>query len=84
MVDQEAVEQGLVAILEARQADVALEIIGFGGEPVYLEGGLLLKGQHPRRQQSPELEEPPLVDAEGAPLVEHRVVEQVPAAQRHR
>ena len=45
MLRQEAVEQGRVAILERRQPDVALEVVGLPPQVLQLQAQLLLDGQ---------------------------------------
>ncbi len=56
VLDEEAVEQGLVAVLECGQADVALEVIGLAPDVLEFEGDLLVDRRHARRQQAVEAE----------------------------
>ena len=61
VLDEDPVEQGLVAVLERGQADVALEVVGLAPDVLELERDLLLDRRHTRRQQT--------VQAEGVALL---------------
>ena len=78
MLDQQAVEQGLVAILEAAQVDEALQIFGFAlvglVGPAHL--GVQLGDPGPQHAVDPQAE--PLLLLEGGGLVEERITQQLP------
>ena len=56
MVDEQAVEEGLVAVLQRGQADVPLEVVGLGADLLELESDLLSDGQLGGGEQSPQAE----------------------------
>jgi hypothetical protein len=72
VLDQQAVEEPLVAILEGRQPDVLLQVVALAVQVLQLELDLLRKGRDPRRQQPPQAHRLALGVGEGRVLVEHR------------
>ena len=84
VVQQDPVEQGLVPVLEGRQADVLLEVVLLVADMLKLQGNLLLDLHHSGRQQAAEAERVPFVVRERRVLVEDRVGQQCHAPQRDR
>ena len=84
VVPEHAVEQGLVAVLERRQADVPLEVVGLVADVLQLEADLLVDVHDARRQEAAQAERVALLVGERGVLVEHRVGEQGEAAQEDR
>ncbi len=81
VLDEEPVEQGLVAVLEGGQPDVPLEVVGLAPDVLELQGDLLVDRRHARRQQTVQAEGVALAGREGRALVEERMRHQlVPAA----
>lgn len=68
MVEQNPVEQRLVAVLQRPQVDVFVEIVAARGEFVPAVLGLLLEGLDRRRQQTHQAQSPSLVLGEGGAL----------------
>ncbi len=83
IVDEQPVEQGLVAVLERREADVALEVVGLAPDVLQLEGDLLVDRRHARRQQAVEAEGIPLAGGEGRALVEQWLCDKRVTATPH-
>jgi hypothetical protein len=84
VVEQQAVEERLVAILERRQEDVALNVVA--RRQVVLVGALLLclRRGDLWRQEPFQAEHRPLVEREAGPLVEDRVRLEGGSSTRHR
>jgi len=80
VLDQETVEQGLVAVLEDGQPDVLLQVVSLGSQVFQLQGDLLLNRQGCRGHQAVQIELIALLRGEGRSLVEQRVAEQLRAA----
>ena len=84
VLGQHAVEQGLVPILERRQADETLEVVGLAACVLELERDLLLDRHHPGGQQPPEGERVAFLVGEGHALVEQGLADEVPTATADR
>ena len=76
ILEQHPVEQGLVAVLEGDQGDVAVQVGGVLAQVLEHPLHLLLHGVHPRRQQAAQAERLALRLGEGRALVQGRVAEQ--------
>ena len=76
VLGQDAVEERLVAVLQGRQADVALEVVRLAADVLELEGDLLLDGRDARRHEPAQAERVALVVGEGGALVEQRLGDQ--------
>ena len=79
VLDEEPVEQRLVAVLERGQADVPLEVIGLAPDVLELQRDLLVDRRHARRQQAVQAKGVALTGREGRALVEERTRHQVVA-----
>ena len=77
---QHPVEQGLVPILERRQTDEALEIVGLAAHVLELERDLLLDRGDAGGQQTAKGERVALLVGEGRALVEQRLADEVATA----
>ena len=80
VLDQHAVEERLVAVLEDGQADELLQVVALGPQVLQLQGDLLLDRQRCRGHQAVQIELFALLRGEGRSLVVHRVAEQLCAA----
>ena len=67
-------KQGLVSILQGRQSDELLEVIGFVAKLLELQRHLFFDGKLARGEESFELQGPPLFRGKRQVLVEHRIV----------
>ena len=56
VLHEEPVEERLVAVLQGRQADVLLELVGLAPHVLELQGHLLLDGAHARWEQPAQAE----------------------------
>ena len=83
MIDQQPVEQRLVAVLQRCETDVLLQFVTLSAEMLELEGDLLLDRHRPPRQQAANSEFRSLVLGEGRVLVDRRAVEQLTTPRRH-
>ena len=68
VLDEHPVEERFIAILQGRQPDVLLQVVGLGPDALELEGNLLLDGE-PRMGQEPAKAEPVAVFAENDALL---------------
>lgn len=68
VVEQNPVEQSLIAVLQRPKIDVLVQIIAASGEFVPAMLGLLFERLHRRRQQTQQTEAPALVLGEGGAL----------------
>ena len=87
IVDEEAVEQGLVAVVECGEADITLEVITLASDVLQVPGDLLLERRHSRWQQAVEAKGITLGGGEGRALVEEWLCEKRVTADgrsRHR
>ena len=84
VLNKEAIEEGLVAVLQRGEADVALERVLLSADLDQLHGDLLLEGQDRRREEPVEAEEAALLTAEGGVLIQRWPAEQRLAALLHR
>ena len=84
VLQEHAVEERLVAVLEGGQPDVALEVVRLPAHVLELEAHLLLDVHHAGRQEAAQGEVLALLVAEGGVLVEDRVGEQREATEDHR
>ena len=84
ILNKEAIEEGLVAVLQRSEADVALERVLLSADLDQLHGDLLLEGQDRRREEPVEAEEAALLTAEGGVLIQRWPAEQRLAALLHR
>jgi len=84
MVDEHAVIERLVAIVERGQADVALQVVLLAAEVLEFQGYLLADGQRPPGEQPAQAVIGSLLLAEGGVLVELRVGQQLLAPGRIR
>ena len=84
ILNKEAIEEGLVAVLERGEADVALERVLLSADLDQLDSDLLLEGQDRRREEPVEAEESALLTAEGRVLIQGWPAEQSLAALLHR
>ena len=73
VLDQHAVEERLVAVLEGGKADVFLEVVGLGPDVLELEGDLLLDGEARVGEQPPEAEPIALLPGERGTLIEQGI-----------
>ena len=76
VVDEDAIEEVLVAVLEGSEADVPLERVLLPRDVPVDPERLLLHGAHRFGQQPDEAEGLPLLEGEGGALVVHRVIEE--------
>jgi len=83
VLDQHAIEQGFVEVLQRRQPDVLLQGRPLRPQVFQFELHLLLDRQHAPGQQPAEAESFALFGREGPPLVQQRVAQQLAAAQPH-
>ena len=72
MIDQQPVEERLVAVLQRGETDVLLEIVTLAAEMLQLEGDLLLDCHGSPRQQAAKSECRSLVLGESSVLVDRR------------
>jgi hypothetical protein len=79
VLDEDPVEEDLVAVLEAREADVLLERRRLGADVLELELDLLLDAEDAVGEEPVEAELPALLAGEGQPLVGGGVLEQPPS-----
>ena len=79
VLQQQAVEEGLAAILQARQVDVALQVVVLALVGLVDAGHLGVEGADARPQHAVQLQAEPLFLGEGRALVQVRVVEELPA-----
>ena len=84
VLNKEAIEERLVAILERGEADVALEWVLLPADLDQLDGDLLLEGQDRRGEEPIEAEEAALLTAEGGVLIQGRSAQEGLAALLHR
>ena len=77
VIDEQPVEECLIAVLQRGETDVLLEVVSLAAEMFELEGDLLLDGHGSPRQQAAESERRPLVGGESSVLVDRRAVEQL-------
>ena len=82
MIDEHAVKEGLVAIVERGQADVALQVVPLASEVLELERHLLGDGQRSPGEQPAQAVVGSLLLGEGGVLVELRVGQQPMPAGR--
>ncbi len=82
VVDEEAVEEGLVPVLQRGETDVLLEVVSLAAEVLELQGYLFLDGGDAPGQQAPKAEGGTLVLGEGGVLVDRGAVEQLTASRR--
>jgi hypothetical protein len=84
MVEEEAVEEGLVPVLKCREEQIALNVRT--GEEIVLvgAGALFFLGRDARRKEPVEAERLALLRREAGPLVEERVLQDVFAHGAHR
>ena len=61
VLDEQAIEEGFVAVVKGGEPDELLQIITLDPDVLQLQGDLLLDGELSGRQQALELERPPLV-----------------------
>ena len=81
VLDEEPVEQGLVAVLEGGQSDVPLELIGLAPDVLQFEGKLFVDRRHTRWQETMQAEGVALAGRKCRALVEASIRDQlVPAA----
>jgi hypothetical protein len=73
VLDQKAVEERLVAVLEDGEADELLQVVRFGPQVLPFEDDLLFDGHGHRGHQAQELELFSLLRREGHTLVVHRI-----------
>ena len=76
VLDQHAVEERLVAVLQGRQPDVLLQVVGLGPDPLELEGHLLLDGEPGVGQEPAEAEPSRSLIGERRLLVQQRIAKQ--------
>ncbi len=81
MVEQQPVEEVLVAVLQRRQSDVALQRVDLARELGVDALGLLVLRADDRRQQALEPEGATLPGGEGGALVEERLAKDLDAAR---
>jgi hypothetical protein len=81
VVAQQAVEEGLVAVLQGAEEEEPLQVGRLLQEVLIAAGHLLLHGAHPGGQQPGQAEVVPLLLGEGGALVQQRAVQQQPAAE---
>ena len=84
VVEEDAVEQRLVAVLEGREADVPLEVVGLVADVLQLEADLLVDVDDARREEPAEAEGVALILGERGVLVEDGIGEQREPAQDDR
>ena len=77
VLDEEPVEERLVAILERGQADVPLEVVGLAADVLELEPDLLVDRRHAWRQQAVQAEGVALAVGECRALVQQRISDQI-------
>ena len=87
VVEQEPVEQRLVAVLQGGEPDVPLQVVRLATQVFQLEGDLLVDGGHAVRQQPTQTERVAFLFGEGRVAVvrgagEHRGAARAPAASR--
>ena len=80
VLDQHAVEERLVAVLEDGQADELLQVVSLGPQVLQLQGDLLLDRQRRGGHQAVQIELLAFLRGEGRSLVVHRVAEQLHTA----
>ena len=80
VLDQHAVEEGLVAVLEDGQADELLQVVSLGPQMLQFQGDLLFNRQGRGGHQAMQIELFALLRGEGRSLVVHRVAKQLCAA----
>ena len=81
VLDEEPVEERLVAVLECCQSDVPLEVIGLAADVLELQPDLLVDRRQAWRQQTVQAKGVALADRECGALVQERIRDQiVPAA----
>ena len=83
IVDEEAVEQGLVAVVECGEADIPLEVIALAPDVLQFPGDLLVERRHSRWQQTVEAKGVALAGREGRALVEEWLCKKRVTATRH-
>ena len=79
VLGEDAIEERLVAIMERRQADVALEVVGLSPDMLQLERHLLLDDRDARGQEPAQAERVALRLGEGGALVQQRLPDEVAA-----
>jgi hypothetical protein len=77
MVDEHAIEEVLVAVLERAQPDIALEGVVLARDVAVGPRGLHLHRAHHVGEESVQAEGGPLLAGEGGALVVHRVAEKL-------
>src|SRR5581483_5183259 len=82
VLDQQAVEQGLVSVLKGGEPDVLLERLALSADLLELDLHLLLDRPDPPGKQTPKLEQVALHLGERRVLVQQRVLEELHAAVR--
>ncbi len=78
--DEQPVEQGLVAVLESRQSDVAFQVVVLAADVLQLERELLIDRRHTRRDQAVQAMAVSLPCRERRALVEQWLCDQVAPA----
>ena len=76
MVDQDAKEQRLVAVMQRSQIDVLLQVRGFAAEILQHTLDLLFLRKNSRRQQTPQAQRIALGFGERRALVGHGILQQ--------
>ncbi len=83
VLEDDPIEQCLVAILQRRQADVALEVVALAADVLELEADLLLDLRRPRREQAAQTEDITFAVVEPRVLVQQGSLEKVGAPERY-
>ena len=79
VLDQDPIEERLVAVLQRREPDEALEIVALSPDVLELEADLLVDRGHPRWQQAAQAENVPFGLVEAGVLVQERLLEKLGA-----
>ncbi len=79
VLHQQPVEEGLVAVVEGGQPDVALEVVALPAQVLQLQGDLLLDRGDPLGEQPAQAEPVTLLLGEGRVLVQQRARQQLGA-----
>ena len=80
VLDKEAIEQRLVAVLERGESDVPLQVIWLAPDVLQLQCDLLVDRGHARRQQAVQAVQIAFPRRERRPFVEERLRDQVVTA----
>ena len=83
VVQQDLVEERLVAVLERCEADVPLQVVRLAPDVLQLQRHLLVHAHHARREQAADAQVVALLVGEGGALVENGVRQERHAAQGH-